>query len=70
MACAAHAPGLAAQMAEFAVHAPAYDKQLHVLYLANDVLLKGCAPNFLSPPMFWPNCVTTKGISVRARQLT
>ena len=45
MACAAHAPGMAAQMADFAVQAPSYEQQLHVIYLANDILLKGCAAN-------------------------
>ena len=44
MACAPHAAGLAAQMADFCGQgALPYDKQLHVIYLANDVLLKGCA---------------------------
>lgn len=40
MECAPHAAGLAAQMAGFAAQAP-YVEQLHVIYLANDVLLKG-----------------------------
>ena len=43
MACAGYAPGMAAQMADFVAQAPSYEKQLHVIYLANDVLLKGCA---------------------------
>ena len=42
MACAPHAAGLAAQMAEYCGQgALPYDKLLHVIYLANDVLLKG-----------------------------
>ena len=41
MACEPHAPGMAAQMAEFLSHAPTHEQRLHVLYLANDVLLKG-----------------------------
>ena len=43
MACAPHASGLAAKMAEACGQAATpYDKALHVIYLANDVLLKGC----------------------------
>ena len=30
-------------MATYQASLPAYDKQLHVLFLANDVLLKACA---------------------------
>lgn len=41
MACAMHAAGMAAQMADHLSKAPTYDSQLHVIYLANDVLLKG-----------------------------
>jgi hypothetical protein len=41
MACAAHAAGMAAQMAEHLGALPGYDSQLHVIYLANDVLLAG-----------------------------
>ena len=41
MACEPHAAGMAAQMAEFLSHAPTHEQRLHVLYLANDVLLKG-----------------------------
>ncbi len=43
MACAPHAAGMAAMMADHMSKAASYDSQLHVLYLANDVLLKGCA---------------------------
>ena len=41
MACEPHAAGMAAQMAEFLSSAPTHEQRLHVLYLANDVLLKG-----------------------------
>lgn len=41
MACEPHAAGMAAQMADFLCHAPTHDQRLHVLYLANDILLKG-----------------------------
>ncbi|KAK9907575.1 hypothetical protein WJX75_006303 [Coccomyxa subellipsoidea] len=41
MACAPHAAGMAAMMADHVSKAASYDSQLHVLYLANDVLLKG-----------------------------
>ena len=41
MACEPHAAGMAAQMADFLSHAPTHEQRLHVLYLANDVLLKG-----------------------------
>ena len=40
MACVPHAPGLAAQMALHQQALDTYDRHLHVLYLANDVLLK------------------------------
>ena len=42
MACEPHAAGMAAQMADFLGSAPTHDQRLHVLYLANDILLKGC----------------------------
>lgn len=41
MACEPHAAGMAAQMADFLSNAPTHEQRLHVLYLANDVLLKG-----------------------------
>ena len=41
MACGPHAAGMAAQMADFLCNAPTHDQRLHVLYLANDILLKG-----------------------------
>ena len=41
MACEPHAAGMAAQMADFLCNAPTHDQRLHVLYLANDILLKG-----------------------------
>ena len=40
MASIAHAPGLAACMARHQASLPGYEAQLHILYLANDVLLK------------------------------
>ena len=40
MACAQHAYGLAAMMALHQQQLPSYEQQLHVIYLANDVLLK------------------------------
>ncbi|CAL5223139.1 g5604 [Coccomyxa viridis] len=43
MACEPHAAGMAAQMADFLSSAPTHEQRLHVLYLANDVLLKGLA---------------------------
>ena len=42
MASVAHADGLAAMMDTHLHSLPTYDKQLHVIYLANDVLLKRC----------------------------
>jgi hypothetical protein len=41
VACEPHAAGMAAQMAEFLSQAQTHDQRLHVLYLANDILLKG-----------------------------
>ncbi len=41
MAHAAHGPGLAALAAHRAVGCGDRDKQLHLIYLANDVLFKG-----------------------------
>ena len=43
MASIAYAPGLAACMARHQASLPGYEAQLHLLYLANDVLLKRCA---------------------------
>ena len=40
MASVAYADGLAAKMAAHQQTLPVYEKQLHVIYLANDVLLK------------------------------
>lgn len=40
MACIQHAEGLAAQMALHQQQLPAYEQQLHIIFLANDVLLK------------------------------
>ena len=45
MASVAHAPGLAACMARHQASLPGYEAQLHILYLANDVLLKRCVPS-------------------------
>lgn len=43
MACMPYASGMAAALALHVRNMPDYDKQLHVLYLANDILLKRCA---------------------------
>jgi len=43
MACLPYAPGMAAALALHVRNMPDYEKQLHVLYLANDILLKRCA---------------------------
>lgn len=40
MACAAYAPGLAYMMASRAASLQDFDKQLHLVYLANDILFK------------------------------
>lgn len=40
MACLPYAPGMAAALALHVRNLPDYDKQLHVLYLTNDILLK------------------------------
>lgn len=40
MACAAYAPGLAYMMASRAVALQDFDKLLHLVYLANDILFK------------------------------
>lgn len=40
MACLPYAPGMAAALALHVRNLPDYDRQLHVLYLANDILLK------------------------------
>ena len=40
MACLPYAPAMAAALALHVRNLPDYDKQLHVLYLANDILLK------------------------------
>ncbi|DBB16897.1 TPA: hypothetical protein ACH3X3_015132 [Trebouxia sp. C0006] len=40
MACLPYAPGMAAALALHVRNMPDYEKQLHVLYLANDILLK------------------------------
>ena len=42
MASVAYVDGLAAMMATHQQSLPSYDKQLHTIYLANDVLLKRC----------------------------
>lgn len=42
MACLQHAPAMAAALALHVRTLPDYDKQLHVLYLTNDILLKRC----------------------------
>ncbi len=45
MACPPQlAPGLVAVMARRLVALPEYDRQLHVIYLANDILFKSCVP--------------------------
>ena len=41
LAAQQHAAGLAAQMASHAASITEYSKQLHMVYLANDILLKG-----------------------------
>ena len=43
LASSSHALGLAACMARHQANLSSYDKQLHVLFLANDVLLKRCS---------------------------
>ena len=43
MACVSHAPGMARMMAEHVRGCPDYGRQLHTIYLANDILLKSCA---------------------------
>jgi len=43
MACVSHAPGMARMMAEHIRGCPDYARQLHTIYLANDILLKSCA---------------------------
>ena len=40
-AAAGHAPALAQGMARRSVSLPEYDRVLHLIYLANDVLFKG-----------------------------
>ena len=40
MACVPYASGMAAALALHVRNLPDYEKQLHVLYLANDILLK------------------------------
>ena len=40
MACLPYAPGMAAALALHVRNLPDYERQLHVLYLANDILLK------------------------------
>ena len=40
MACLQHASGMAAALALHVRSLPDYDRQLHVLYLTNDILLK------------------------------
>lgn len=40
MACAAYAPGLVRLMAQRLVNLQEFDKQLHLIYLANDILFK------------------------------
>ena len=42
MAHMEHAPGLAAKMAMRQSQLPGYEQQIHIIYLANDVLLKRC----------------------------
>ena len=44
LACRPYAAGMAAKMAAHLCRLDEYDRQLHVLYLANDILLKACAP--------------------------
>lgn len=51
MACAPHAAGMAAMMGERLPKAGSYDDQLHVIYLANDILLKGCV-HLHAPALF------------------
>ncbi|KAL4434358.1 hypothetical protein ABPG75_000799 [Micractinium tetrahymenae] len=41
MACAPYAAGMAAMMLQHVLHLADYQKQLHVVYLANDILFKG-----------------------------
>lgn len=41
MACAPYAAGMAAMMMQQVLHLADYQRQLHVIYLANDILFKG-----------------------------
>ena len=43
LACAPHAGGMAVRLAQALFAQPAYERQLHLIYLANDILLKRCA---------------------------
>ena len=40
IACQSHAAGLAVRMASHMSQLPTYDQQLHIIYLANDILVK------------------------------
>jgi hypothetical protein len=48
MACARYAPGMARMMAERAAVSRDADKQLHIIYLANDILFKALAARQLA----------------------
>lgn len=48
MACLTHASGMAAVLALHVRSLPDYDRQLHVLYLTNDILLKRSAETKVS----------------------
>jgi len=49
LACAPHAGGMAARMAQALAAQPAHDRQLHLIYLANDILLTRRAAPRRSP---------------------
>ena len=44
MACTLHAHGMAQMMLQRVHHLAAFQAQLHVVYLLNDILFTGCAP--------------------------
>ena len=69
MACEPHAAGMAAQMADFLCNAPTHDQRLHVLYLANDILLKGYAFCLCAAPSGYKRNLL-KGSSTASWQVT
>ena len=44
LSCLPHVAGMAQLMAEHVRGCPDYSRQLHTIYLANDILLKSCVP--------------------------